>query len=139
MHQVDHFACSWSDDVTFVCSGGAYGMDKCPECRCFSKRWTHVRPGCRNLVDSPAPPKPTSKARPANRQPYGSIPRRVGPSPGSVGSMGSKPRGNSERMPIRKLKEAAQAKEVEDQMGVRCASSRQGETTRDLRPDWQRS
>jgi hypothetical protein len=89
-------------------------MDKCPVCRTSSRKWTHVRPGCRDLVDSPAPPKTTSKVRPPNRQPQGSTPRRVRPSSGSAGSAGAENRGKSERMTKRKLKEAAQAKEAED-------------------------
>ena len=54
------------DDVTSVCSGGAYGMARCPVCRRFSKKWTHVRPVCRDLVDSPPIPEaiPTAIATP---------------------------------------------------------------------------
>ena len=108
----DHFV--WSDGVIFVCQGGAYGMGKCPVCRAPNKKWTHARPGCRDLVDSPAPPKTTSKARPANRGPQGSTPRRVGPSSGTAGSAGAKTRGKSERVAKRKLEEAAQAEGADD-------------------------
>ena len=60
------------------------------------------------------PPKTTSKARPANREPQGSTPRRVGPSSGTAGSAGARTRGKSERMTKRKLEEAAQAEGADD-------------------------
>ena len=52
--------------MTSVCSGGAYGISKCPTCRRTSNRWTHVRPVCRDLVDSPPIPEviPTGIATP---------------------------------------------------------------------------
>ena len=41
-------------------------MARCPVCRRFSKNWTHVRPVCRDLVDSPPIPEaiPTAIAIP---------------------------------------------------------------------------